>query len=159
MSLQAATRAALSGLAPFASGEHTVHAQHADQRLSCDLTALDVLACAATRLTVESDRLAGRSADELRQIAEQLSKRINYLLEPIGTVETDAERCVVQLRSTPPHKEEDRTSYYELLVSRSEGICLRRYARTTAAQRSVIPAHLTLEVLLRLVGDFSRAAE
>ena len=62
------------------------------------------------------------------------------------------------MRSTPPQKEDGRTSYYELLVSRTGGINLTRYERTGHADRQVIAAEVTREVLLRLVGDFSAVA-
>jgi hypothetical protein len=80
------------------------------------------------------------------------------LLEPISPIETDAHGCVVQLRSNPPQKEADRTSYYELLVSRDGWLSLARYSRASGQKREVIPAQVTREVLLRLVGDFAAVA-
>ena len=87
-------------------------------------------------------------------MAENLSKRLTYLLEPISPIETDAQGCVVQLRSNPPHKDTDRTSYYELLVSRAGELSLCRYTRPAGGTRQLIPAELTREVLCRLAGDF-----
>ncbi len=83
---------------------------------------------------------------------------MTYLLEPISPIELDSQGCVVQMRSTPPQKDADRTSYYELLVSRSGELSLVRYTRLAGQPREIIPAQVTREVLLRLAGDFALAA-
>jgi hypothetical protein len=106
-------------------------------------------------LSLRCDKLAAMSTDGLKQVAANLSKRLTYLLEPISPIETDAEGCTVQMRSNPPHKDTDRTSYYELLVSRAGELSLCRYTRVAKGQRQAIPAQLTREVLVRLAGDFS----
>ena len=87
--------------------------------------------------------------------AEQLSARLTYLLEPISPIEIDSQGCVVQLRSNPPQKETDCTSYYELLLSRGGEISLCRYTRAVGQERKPIPAQVTREVLVRLAGDLS----
>jgi hypothetical protein len=87
-----------------------------------------------------------------------LASKLTYLLEPISPIETDAHGCVVQLRSNPPQKEDDRTSYYELLVSRSGELSLSRYSRAVGQKRDVVPAHVTREVLVRMAADFAGAA-
>lgn len=158
MSLQQALKTALAGLAPPAGAAQLVEVQDRDERLACELTELNALACAMLRLSVRSDRLAAMSVQQLQQVAQRLAERIHYLLEPIHPIEIDREQCVVQMRSRPPQTDDDGTRYYELTVSRGEGISLRRYARQGGARREPIPAQLTLEVLVRLAGDFSAAA-
>jgi hypothetical protein len=64
---------------------------------------------------------------------------------------------VVQLRSDPPQQEPERTSYYELLLSRSGELSVVRYARDAGQTRQPIPAQVTREVLIRLAGDLSEA--
>jgi hypothetical protein len=157
MTFQAEVKRGLAGLPLFASGERVLEAAHDGLRLRCDLVALDALACAFTRLAVHSDAQPNMSMDEVRQVAERLAGRLTYLLEPISPIEIDADGCVVQMRSNPPQKEEDRTSYYELLVSRGGELSLSRYSRAQRAVREMIPAHVTREVFLRLVQDFSNA--
>ncbi len=88
-------------------------------------------------------------------MAENLSQRLTYLLEPVSPIETDAEGCTVQLRSNPPQKEADRTSYYELLVSRAGEMSLCRWTRAAKSTRDLVPAQITREVLLRLASDFA----
>jgi hypothetical protein len=158
MTLRASIKTNLSTLPLFQSGSQLLEASEGGQSVRCELVALDSLACAFTSLTLTSGALAGLASAELQKVAATLSERVNYLLEPISPIETDSEGCTVQMRSMPPQKEDGRTSYYELLVSRTGGINLTRYERTGHADRQVIAAEVTREVLLRLVGDFSAVA-
>jgi hypothetical protein len=128
------------------------------QKLQAELVALDTLACAFNYLGVQLDALASAPVATLKQVADQLSRRLNYLLEPITSVEIDAEQCVVQLRSNPPQKDDNGTSYYELLVKRGGLVSLTRYQKQPGDVRRFVPAHVTREVFLRLVDDFSKAA-
>lgn len=158
MTLKAELKQALAQTSPFSQGEHTVALCAGQQELRCDLVALDTLACAFTRLVLRDLALAQLSTDGLRQTAQKLADRLTYLLEPISPIETDAQGCVVQLRSHPPQQEVDRTSYYELLVSRAGEISLCRYTRAQGQPRQVMPAEVTREVLYRLAADFAAAA-
>ena len=158
MTLRASIKTNLSTLPLFQSGSQRLEASEVGQSVRCELVALDSLACAFTSLALTSPALAGLASADLQKIAATLSQRVNYLLEPISPIETDSEGCTVQMRSMPPQKEDGRTSYYELLVSRTGGIHLTRYERTGHADRQVIAAEVTREVLLRLVGDFSAVA-
>jgi hypothetical protein len=155
MTLKEKLKQALSNTSPFSSGDHVVAVDDGPRRLECRLLALDTLGCAFTRLALRADALAAMSSDELRETAEKLAARLTYLLEPISPIETDAHGCVVQMRSNPPHKDADRTSYYELLVSRSGELSLCRYTRPVGSERQLIPAEVTREVLCRLADDFA----
>jgi hypothetical protein len=155
MTLSQKFKDALANVPAFTSGDRTVEVEDAGQRLASHLLALEPMACALARLSLRCDKLAAMSTDGLKQVAANLSKRLTYLLEPISPIETDAEGCTVQMRSNPPHKDTDRTSYYELLVSRAGELSLCRYTRVAKGQRQAIPAQLTREVLVRLAGDFS----
>ena len=116
------------------------------------------MACAFNYLGVELDALAAAPVTTLKQVADQLSRRLNYLLEPITSVEIDAEQCVVQLRSNPPQKDDNGTSYYELMLKKGGLVSLTRYQKQPGEVRRSVPAHVTREVFLRLVDDFSKAA-
>jgi hypothetical protein len=87
-------------------------------------------------------------------MAKDLSARLTYLMEPIRPIEIDADACVAQLRSSPPQRDDDGRSYYELTVRRGGEIALVRYRKEPGAVRQQIPANVTREVLLRLVDDF-----
>ncbi|HTU23819.1 MAG TPA: hypothetical protein VMF30_00390 [Pirellulales bacterium] len=148
---------ALATGASLHHGGQTLDFEDAGQRLICQLTALDSLACALLELEFQSDRLRGASTARLEGIAAALSKKLSYLLEPIQPIETDADRCVVQMRSSPPHKHAAGTDYYELLVTAAGSIHLARYSRAPGASRTPIAAQLTHEVLIRLASDFAAA--
>ncbi len=119
MTLAAQFQQALAATPTFSSGDQVIRVDEGSRRLECHLTALEPLACAVLRLTLAADKLSNMNSAELQQVAQNLSGRLTYLLEPISPIETDAEGCVVQMRSNPPQKNEDRTSYYELLVARA----------------------------------------
>lgn len=150
--------AELAALGTFSGGRQPLRCRAGQQELSIDLVALDSLACAFERLALSSPKLAGGTVDQLKRAAEALSARITYLLEPIHPIEVDPEQCVVQLRSVPPQQDEDKTSYYELLVQRSGEISLTRYECAAGQGRVPVAAQVTREVLSRLVEDFSAVA-
>jgi hypothetical protein len=158
MSLKTQVQTALSNLAAFSQECRTLEAADAACRLSAKLVALDALALAFEHLTLTSQPLARAPIDQLTKVADALSKRLTYLLEPISPIEVDADQCVVQLRSNPPQKEDNGTRYYELLVRHGGEISLRRFQKQAGGIRQCVPAQVTREVFLRLVGDFNDAA-
>lgn len=125
--------------------------------VSLSLSAADALACLADEVAVSSPRLASADGARLRAVGELLASRLNYLLEPIRLVETDSQAGAAQLRSSPPHQDEEGAAYYELFVRRGGSVSLVRYTRPHGAVRTRTPAQLTREVLCRLVGDFQAA--
>lgn len=155
MTLHDQAKAALANLSLGAAYLQSISLEHEGQRLTCELAALESLACAFMHVTVASDVLAEATPKRLKDLGEVLSKRLSYLLEPISPIEVDAEQCVVQLRSNPPLQGDGQSSYYELLVHKGGQISLRRFTKLKGQPREVSPAHVTREVLLRLIGDFS----
>jgi hypothetical protein len=128
-------------------------------RIEADLVAVEPIGCTFQTLGLSTAKLADASLDELKSISETLTEKLTYLLEPIGMVEADADRCSIQLRSNPPQKGEDETSYYELMVRRGGDITLSRYSKKPGQLRQIVPAHVTREVLGRLADDFIEAVE
>jgi hypothetical protein len=157
MSLRIRADAVLSSIASFQDGEWLVECDDAGCALRCRLTALDTLGCAFQSFELQSDVLSSASMDRLKQVAEALSRRLTYLLEPISPIEVDSQQCVVQLRSNPPQKDEHGTSYYELLVAAGGRLSLCRFNKAAGNPRHAIPAQVTREVFLRLVADFAAA--
>jgi hypothetical protein len=123
-------------------------------RIEADLTLVDAIGCAFQTLGLTTDRLATAPLEQLKNVSEALTRRLTYLLEPIGLIEADADRCAVQLRSSPPHKGDDGTFYYELMVRRGGHITLSRYCQRPGQMRQIVPAQVTREVLARLADDF-----
>jgi hypothetical protein len=157
MSLLDKFAAALDGLGSFQNDRRSLKVEDAGQQLTCELEALDTLACSLCRLSVSTSALADAPVEKLRTVGQSLAEQLTYLLEAIQPIEVDSDRCVVQLRSNPPHKAEDQTSYYELLVRRGGEVSLCRFAKEVGEARREIPAQTTREVLLRLAGDLSAA--
>lgn len=120
------------------------------------LIAIDQLACGFEYLTYRTPRLGSCTIEQLRRIADALAKQLSYLLESISPIEADKEGCVVQMRSHPPHKDDDGTSYYELVVRRGE-LSLCRYTKASGQTRRIIPAVVTREVFCRLAQDLADA--
>jgi hypothetical protein len=147
----------LSASTPGESEPKTINIEADGLRLTCEALEVGTLGCAFQRFELASDKLARAETPRLREISEQLSAKLTYLLEAISPIEIDEAGCVVQLRSNPPHKDENGTSYYELLVRRGGSLTLCRYNRPKDTARQTLTAHVTREVFLRLVEDFSAA--
>ncbi len=158
MNLKQQLQQTLASMPLFSSGSQSIALTDAGQALACELAALDTIACSFTGLSLRSASLTSKTAPELKTIAEGLAAKLTYLLEPISPIETDEAGCTVQMRSTPPQRDANRTTYYELLVARTGSLNLVRYSRTAGNVREIVPAHVTREVLCRLVGDLSEAA-
>jgi hypothetical protein len=158
MSLHSQTKLALANLTPFAGGNQSLSAADAGARVEADLLAIDALALAFDHVTVTRDALTAAPIQQLKNFADALSKKLTYLLEPISPVEVDADQCVVQMRSSPPQRDDNGTRYYELLVRRGGELSLRRFEKQPGNARQAVPAHVTREVFLRLVDDFASVA-
>jgi hypothetical protein len=135
-------------------GAAMVAADAQPRKLSCDIVERNPLAVSFNSLRLATSELASASAVDLERIGKALSDRLTYLMEPIAPIEIDAQECVMQLRSYPPQRDDDGRSYYELTVRRGGEIGLMRFRKENASARKQIPATVTREVLLRLVGDF-----
>ena len=136
------------------SGKGLLQVDTDNGRIEADLLAVDAIGCSFLTLAYSTDQLASSSLDELKKISESLIGRLTYLLEPIGVVEVDRDRAAVQLRSSPPQKGDDGTSYYELMVRRGGDVTLSRYQKKPGQIREIVPANVTREVLQRLAEDF-----
>jgi hypothetical protein len=141
------------------TGRGLLQADVAGGRIEADLLAVDAIGCSFQTLGYTTSQLADASLEDLKQISTELTAKLTYLLEPIGLVEADADRCSIQLRSNPPQKGEDGTSYYELLVRRGGDISLSRYQKKPGQMREIVPAQVTREVLARLADDFVAAVD
>ena len=120
----------------------------------CDAAQCEPLAVTIVDLTLETPELAAASIAQLQAASRDLAARVNYLLEPIAPIETDAQGCTVQMRSNPPQKDDNLWRYYELLLRRGGSAALCRYEKQPGQPRVRVPAVLTHEVVGRLVDDF-----
>jgi len=118
------------------------------------VVAVDAIGCAFESFALTTEQLAGASMAQVKKISEELSGRLNYLLEPISPIEADFESCTLQLRSNPPRQGEQGTVYYELLVKRGGSLSLQRYQAKPGQMRLPIASQVTREVFQRLAEDF-----
>jgi hypothetical protein len=119
----------------------------------------EALAVGASEFVLESSELSGVDVAKLESASRSLCGRVNYLLEPIAPIETDADSCTVQMRSNPPLAGDTGTIYYELLLRRGGSIELARYEKQPSAPRVRVAATLTHEVIGRLIEDFNATVE
>ncbi len=123
--------------------------------LRSEVDQCDPLAVAVFEFVLETSELAQVEIAKLQAASQSLCNRVNYLLEPISPIETDADSCIVQMRSSPPQQNDSGRFYYELLLRRGGSIALVRYEKQPGAIRTRVPATLTHEVLGRLIEDFN----
>ncbi|MBI3863218.1 MAG: hypothetical protein HY290_15105 [Planctomycetia bacterium] len=158
MSLQAQITQSLAGLKGSAFPKTIGWATGTRTAVEVDFTAVDSLGCAFAELRVAADELQGVPFDRLKTWAENLCRKVTYLLEHIGPLEADAEVQTVLVRSTPPTKQPDQTTFYEMLVRAPGVLSLRRYVRTAGqADRTPCDLQVTHEVLVKLVQDIVAA--
>jgi hypothetical protein len=128
------------------------------QTVEVDFTVVDSLGCAFDELRVTADEFQQGPFERLKTWAENLCRKVTYLLEHIGPVEADAEAQTVLVRSAPPTRQPDQTTFYEMLVKAPGVLTLRRYARATGdAERKACEIRITHEVLVKLVQDIVAA--
>ena len=125
----------------------------------CEIDQCDQLAVAVYELVLETSELKNVKLAKLQAASKALCDRITYLLEPISPIETDADGCVVQMRSTPPQKQDDGRFYYELFLRRGGSVTMHRYEKQPSSIRQRVAATLTHEVLGRLIEDFDEAVD
>ena len=125
----------------------------------CEVDQCDQMAVAVYELVLETSELANVEVAKLQAASKALCERVTYLLEPISPIETDADSCVVQMRSTPPQHQEAGRFYYELFLRRGGSVAMYRYEKQPGAMRQRVPATLTHEVLGRLVDDFDKTID
>src|SRR5689334_10605762 len=122
----------LSQLKGFASETPQTVAWSAEggSAVEVDFTAVESLGCAFRELRVSAEGLRDKPFEDLKTRAEQICRRVTYLLEPMGLLELDPESQVVLVRSTPPAKNGAETAYYEMRISAPGVLTLRRYTRS-----------------------------
>lgn len=145
--------------AQIGQGGGRVTATQGRRTVRCDVDLCDPLGVALTELVLETSELATADIAKLESASQSLCQRVNYLLEPISPIETDADGCVVQMRSSPPQQHEQGRFYYELLLRRGGSVALYRYEKQPASARTRVAANLTHEVIGRLVDDFAATVD
>ncbi len=118
-----------------------------------EINQIDTLACQLWDVEV----VTGVPPKEtITERAEQLTKRVSGLMEPLTALEIDTVRGIAQLRSNPPALKNQARHYYELMVEKSGRTTVRRYEGSyVSMERKRLAFTLTREALAKLVSDLS----
>jgi hypothetical protein len=150
----------LSGMTGFRSLQPQMVSvtEPADVHVELDVTSVDSLSCAfrELRLTVPAFKKTG--FDQLKLWADDLCRRVTYLLEQLGALEIDPISGQAQIRSTRPDRQDDQTRYYEIVLQNPGLLILRRFQVVPGSNREQIDLQATLEVLQKLVPDLVQSA-
>ena len=126
--------------------------------LQFEVLAVEQLACSLGQIVYHANQPCAESQEDLKTLGDELARRVNYLLEPIGSQELDGQSTTLQMRSVPPSVDRDHRSYYELLLRLNGQIELTRYEQADRSPRTKTPLELTRQVLVRLAEDFDGLA-
>jgi hypothetical protein len=86
--------------------------------------------------------------------ANQVQKKISYLLEDFKLIEFDKMNKRAQLRSYPPHQKDDLKYYYEIILEEGTKAHFQRYEYSRSQKRFMkITSQFTLEIFERLIDD------
>ena len=125
--------------------------------LAVDVIAVESLGVSCEELRLSVPSLGTANLDTLKKWANDLCRRVTYLLENLGPLEFDARDNEVLIRSTPPDKSTGgATKYYEVMLTSQGAGCfsLRRFRNDSATgTRIPVPLQLTHEQLSKLVND------
>ncbi len=136
-----------------------IAAVEGQRTLRCVAAEVEPLAAAVDELVLQTAELGGADVQAIEAASRALCGRVNYLLEPVSPIETDADGCSVQMRSSPPQKDDNGRRYYELLMQRGGLVSLHRYEKLPGSPRVRVAAHLTHEAAGRLADDFNLAVD
>ena len=124
--------------------------------IAIDLTAVDSMSCSSRELRLSVPALSGADFETLKKWAEELCRRVTYLLENIGPLEFDPDAGKVMIRSTPPSRQAGTMKFYEILLQSHSGgnFSLRRYeSKAGKPGRDQVDIQTTHEVLQKLIDD------
>ncbi|WDI41189.1 hypothetical protein [Bremerella sp. P1] len=129
-------------------------------------TALNQGKVTATDLTVEKVGVSTRQIDYrfneakshegASDVAENLVRRVDYLLEPLAIIERDPSESKIQIRSQKPSSDGQARRYYEVNID-SQGVSIERY-QASGKSRENDDINLTRESFERLCRDLDEAA-
>ena len=99
-----------------------------------------------------------KDEDYLRQCAEQVARRLTYLEEPLALLELNAADNWAQLRSDPPHQENEILTYWEVLIwtePRPQARLTRYRWAPGSSEREPVAYPATFSTLGRIANDLA----
>ena len=145
--------AELARLAP--AGGTALAAADNNVNVAADLTAVETLGVSLAILRLDVPHLAAAPQATLEQWGRELCARVGYLLEGLGPLEFDPRSSELLIRSVPPSRNANATSYFEVMLNAkgAGAFTLARYRAAPGRPRAREDVALTREVLKRLVRD------
>jgi len=139
-------------------GLYTIEAAEGPLKAKVEMEDADRLGCLALSVEIRRTDKPEKTAvpsSSLRVKAEQVTKRLGYLLENLEIVEIDCREGVCQIRSLPA---EIGDFYYEIILKAGGRASLARYEKFTGkGDRIAVSMNFSLEILQRLVDDLAAA--
>ena len=115
----------------------------------------DRLGCLLERLEIKHAR-----GDSLGLDPACIAEKVTYLGEALAVIEAEEDGKKTILRSAPPRKDGELVCFFEMVLDRSEGLSMVRYANDRVrGERLTVPAPLTISTLDRLLTDLMALAE
>ena len=150
----------LQGMAGYSGpGPQTVSVtEPADVHLELDVTSADRFSCGFRELRLNVPPFTHTAPGQLKQWADDVCRRVTYLLEQLNTIEFDPQTGQAQIRSTRPDRQADQTRYYEIVLQMPGQLRLCRYQILPGQPREQIDIQATHEVLQKLVPDLVQTA-
>ena len=132
-----------------------IQAMVGDLQVRMKMADRDRLGCLLERLEIKHNQGNPLGLDPAR-----IAGRVNYLGEALAVIETEENGKKAILRSAPPRTDGEVICFFEMVLDRSEGLSLVRYAYDRIrGERLTVPAPLTISTLDRLLTDLVELAE
>ena len=132
-----------------------IQAMVGDLQVSMKLADRDRLGCLLERLEIKHAQGNPLGFDPIR-----IAGKVTYLGEALAVIEVEGIGKKAILRSAPPRTDGEMVCFFEMVLDRSEGLSLVRYAYDRVrGERLTVPAPLTISTLDRLLTDLVDLAE
>jgi len=132
-----------------------IQARMGDLQVRLKLADRDRLGCLLERLEIRHAQ-----GDSLGLDPARIAGKVTYLGEVLAVIEAEENGKKAILRSAPPRTDGEVVSFFEMVLDRSEGLSLVRYAYDRVrGERLTVPAPLTTSTLERLLTDLMDLAE
>lgn len=130
-----------------------VSADDGPHHITLDVTVAGPIGFSATDLLFRADG-PERTIDELKDWADRVAARVNYLMEPLRVVEVDPVGVEVELRSAAPSQRQGVRAFYEVRLRRAGTLNLARVVFDNVSRTRRDEAfQMTREIIERLTDD------
>lgn len=138
----------------------TLIVPHAVTPVVLSLADTDRYSVTMRELRVGSALPRGDSRAYLSATAAEIARRLSYLEEPLAVWELDGGERIAQLRSSPPLREGEELSYWEVTLAAGEspGAAITRYRwAPNFPERELVAYPATFALLARMADSLAEA--